>query len=378
MFENQYNHDMREVVYLVSPSLWKHGHGAGHPLRPERLQRTYELLEEFGCLEAPNVQVITPRLAEEDELALFHTREYIAAVRALSQGDYSVPAARFNFGTGDNPVFEGMYDDGRLKVGGAMVGAEMLVAEACDVAFSYSGGMHHAGPDYASGFCVFNDAVVAIEWLVQQGMRIAYVDIDVHHGDGVQAAFYHTDRVLTISLHQDGRTLFPGTGFVREVGEQGGKGYSVNVPLSPYTFDEAYTWAFQEIVPPLLQRFEADIVVTQLGVDTHFLDPLANILLTTSGQRVLFETLSDFAPRWLALGGGGYNLDVVPRAWALAFSVMAGLSLPDELPPHYRNNYGGKWLHDQEAPHLGESQRQIIMEQVISVVDEVKVHHGID
>ena len=203
----------RAAAFLASPELWEHGHGPAHPLKPERLQRTYELLEEYGAFQAPNVQVVRPRPATADELALFHTGEYIAAVQALSQGDYSLPARRYNFGPGDNPVFGGMYDSERLKVGSALLGAEMLLEGACDVAFSFGGGLHHAGAGFASGFCVFNDAAVAIHWLLAQGQRVAYVDIDVHHGDGVQNAFYEEARVLTVSLHQDGRTLFPGTGF---------------------------------------------------------------------------------------------------------------------------------------------------------------------
>lgn len=367
---------MCKVAFLVTPGLWQHSHGQNHPLKPERLQRTFELLEEYGALNAPNVQVVAPRLASEDELALFHTREYITAVQALSEGDNNVPGARYKFGPGDNPIFAGMFESEGLKVGSALLGAKRLLNGACNVAFSYGGGLHHAGPDFASGFCVFNDAVVAIQWILQQGLRVAYVDIDVHHGDGVQAAFYHTDQVLTISLHQDGRTLFPGTGFVEEIGSGPGRGYSVNVPLPPYTFDDAYLWAFHQIVPPLLDHFEADILVTQLGVDTHYLDPLASLSLTTYGHKALFEALNVLAPCWLALGGGGYNPDVVPRAWALAFGVMSEQSLPDELPPRYRAKYGGKWLHDQEVPRIRERAQESIWESVEAIVDRIKQLHG--
>ena len=171
---------------------------------------------------------------------------------------------------------------------------------------------------------MFNDCVVAIQWLLNQGLRVAYVDIDVHHGDGVQNAFYDTDRVLTHSLHQDGRTLFPGTGFVNEMGTGDGTGFSVNVPLPPQTYDGAYLRAFEEIVPSLLKRFEPDVLVTQLGVDTHYTDPLASLALTTTGQQTLYGLLGEVAPKWLALGGGGYALDVVPGSWALAFGEMAG------------------------------------------------------
>jgi acetoin utilization protein AcuC len=258
------------------------------------------------------------------------------------------------------------------------MGAALLVNAECDVAFSFSGGLHHGGPDFASGFCVFNDAAVAISWLLRQGMRVAYVDIDVHHGDGVQAAFYDTDQVLTISLHQDGRTLFPGTGFVDEIGRGRGAGYSVNVPLPPFTDDETYLWAFRQVVPSLLERFRPDILVTQLGVDTHFKDPLAELALTTAGQAALFEVLGELGPRWLALGGGGYDVSVVPRAWALAFGVMAERSFPDELPEAYRERYGGLWLRDREGPRLGEETRTQVRHKVEAIVAAVKDVHDID
>lgn len=347
---------MQRLVFLSAPELWARGHGPEHPLKPERLKRTHDLLAAYGAFDHPEVRLLAPRPASEAELTLFHTPEYVAAVRALSQGDFSVPASRYNFGPGDNPVFEGMYDSERLKVGSALLAAELLLAGECRVAFSYAGGLHHAGPDFASGFCVFNDAAVAIHWLLRQGRRVAYVDIDVHHGDGVQAAFYDTDRVLTISLHQDPRTLFPGTGFVEEIGEGAGRGFSVNLPLPPFTDDGLYLWAFEQVVPPLVQRFAPDVLVTQLGVDTHYLDPLASLALTTHGQERLFRALADLAGEpWLALGGGGYNLEVVPRAWTLAFGAMAGLTFPEELPADYRARYGGRHLHDLAVPDIPES-----------------------
>ena len=366
---------MRKAIFLTSPELWRRGHGGDHPLRPMRLKRTVELLEEFESLEAPNVKVIVPRLSTEDELAIFHTREYITAVRLLSKGEPHIPAYRYGFGPGDNPVFTDMFDTEALKVGSALVGAEMLVNKQCQVAFSYSGGMHHAGPDFASGFCVFNDAAVVIHWLIRQGLKVAYVDIDVHHGDGVQDAFYNTDQVLTISLHQSGRTLFPGTGFAHEVGIGDGEGYSVNVPLPPHTEDEAYVWAFDQVVPPMVNRFKPDVLVTQLGVDTHYLDPLASLALTTHGQKALFEKLSHLSSCWLALGGGGYNLDVVPRAWALAFGVMSEQSLPEKLPPRYRATYGGEWLEDHENPPIRDHLRTLTRRRVEEVVEKVIERH---
>ena len=244
--------------------------------------------------------------------------------------------------------------------------------------FNFSGGLHHAHASQASGFCIFNDVAVAIHWLVRQGARVAYVDIDAHHGDGVQEAFYDSDRVLTLSLHQDGRTLFPGTGFVTETGRGAGNGYSVNVPLPPQTDDETYLWAFDQIVPPLVRRFDPDVLVSQLGVDTHHDDPLAHLALTTRGHQALFEAFSALAPaRWLACGGGGYNLDVVPRSWTLAFGVLSGQTFPDELPASYREQYGGHWLHDREAPSIAETVRSRVRDRVWETVGALQEQYDL-
>ena len=359
-----------EVVFLSDPALWQRGHGPDHPMKPERLQRTHELLAEAGAFDWENVRVLAPRLATVEELARFHTPEYIEAVRALSEGDGSVPAARYGFGPGDNPVFRGMYKSEGMKAGGAVQGANLLLDGEAAIAFSYGGGLHHGAPESASGFCVFNDAAVAIHRMLEEDLRVAYVDVDVHHGDGVQDAFYDSDQVLTISLHQSGRTLFPGTGFFNEYGVGAGRGYSVNVPLPPGTTDDAYLEAFRALVPPLVRRFSPDVLVTQLGVDTHYRDPLANLSLTTEGQEAIFRELCALSPgRWLALGGGGYAVEVVPRAWSLALAVMAGKELPQKLPAQYREKYGGLWLRDREVPTWVTEGQKRMRERVQAVVE---------
>ena len=246
-----------------------------------------------------------------------------------------------------------MYESAGLKVGAALTAARSIVEGQVGTAFSFAGGMHHARQALASGFCVFNDAAVATHWLLRQGLRVAYVDIDVHHGDGVQAAFYDTDQVLTISLHQAGIRFYPGTGFSDESGTGAGYGYSINVPFLRYTSEELYLRAFRQVVPPLVCQFAPDVLVTQLGVDTHYHDLLGSLLLTTHGYAALiqeFKALADDVGRWLALGGGGYAVDVVPRAWALAYGVMLGQTFPDELPSAYSERYGPGKLHDTKAP----------------------------
>jgi acetoin utilization protein AcuC len=187
---------------------------------------------------------------------------------------------------------------------------------------------------------------------------VAYIDVDAHHGDGVQDAFYETDRVLTISLHETGLHLFPGTGFVEEMGRAAGRGYAVNLPFAPYTDDEVYLWAFEEIVPPLVKRFRPDVVVSQLGVDTHYRDPLTHLCLTTSGYVGAVTAIKELAPRWLALGGGGYDVDVVARAWTLAYGVMSGQEFPDSLPSAYAEKYGHGSLRDHEKPRISSELRE--------------------
>lgn len=342
-------------AFLCSQQMWAAGHGKGHPLKPERLRRTYELLAAYRAFDDPRSLLVEPRPARRDELTVFHTEEYVDAVARLSRGDPGVDPSRYDFGPGDNPVFENMYDTERRKVGSALVGTELLLGGEVHVAFSFSGGFHHARRDRASGFCVFNDAAVAICRFLERGFRVAYVDVDVHHGDGVQEAFYDTDRVLTISLHQGFGSLFPGTGAPGEIGTGKGRGYSLNVPLWPSTGDEVYSWAFRKVVPRVLGRFRPEILVTQLGVDTHYSDPLASLTLTTRGYVAVVEELRDLARKtggWLALGGGGYSVAVVPRAWTLAYGVMSGQEFPDEFPLAYRDRYGPGCLHDAGGPDL--------------------------
>jgi acetoin utilization protein AcuC len=221
-------------------------------------------------------------------------------------------------------------------VTGATVQAVDFVADGKgEIAFNIAGGLHHAMKSRASGFCYVNDPVIGIMRLLSRGKRVAYVDIDAHHGDGVQKAFYDTNRVLTISLHESGYTLFPGTGFEYEIGEGEGEGYSVNLPFPHDTNDDGYVWAFEEVVPELIHTFQPDVVVTQLGVDTFHDDPLTNLQLSILGYERVLKRIKELAPRWVALGGGGYNISNVARAWTLAWSVMNGVELNEDLPESF-------------------------------------------
>ncbi len=326
-----------ELVWYGDDSA-SYDHGRQHPLRPARVILTRQLIHDYGILDGERVVERLARDATDEELTLVHTPRYVDAVRRAGHGEAG-PWWEFGFGPGDNPVFAHMHEAAARVAGATLVAAEAVLSGRVQHAFNPAGGLHHAMAERASGFCVYDDPALAIAWLLANGaQRVAYVDVDVHHGDGPQAAFYEDPRVLTISLHQDGRTLFPGTGSVEEIGRGDAAGTKVNVPLPPFTGDEGWLRAFREIVPPLVESFRPDVLVTQLGCDTHFEDPLANLLLTTSAYRETATVLHELAHaaaggRWVATGGGGYRwATVVPRAWTLYFAEMAGTQLPDALP----------------------------------------------
>lgn len=317
--------------------------GPQHPLRPVRLELTVALARELGVLSRPGVQVAAPVVADEDVLSLVHDRDYIAAVKAAPDDLMGTLAARYGLGTPDNPVFDAMHEASALATGASVQAARAVWAGTHQHAMNIAGGLHHAMAGRASGFCVYDDPAVAIAWLLAQGARrVAYVDVDVHHGDGVQAAFYADPRVLTVSLHESGRYLFPGTGFARETGTGEGVGTSVNVALPPAAGDREFIAAFDAVVPPVLRAFRPQILVTQLGCDTHHLDPLAHLELTLAGQQHAHAALHRLAHelcegRWVATGGGGYAVvDVVPRAWTHALAEMTGAPVAGVVPPAWR------------------------------------------
>jgi acetoin utilization protein AcuC len=346
------------AAFVYSDALTRHVLSDNHPLKAVRLRYTYELLAAYGVFESTDAMLLEPRPATEAELLRSHTQPYLECVQRLSRGDYSGDPAAFGFGPGDNPIYEGMYEASALSTGASLRAAEVLLSGEADRAFSISGGLHHAMPGNASGFCVFNDPVVAIEELLLHGMKVAYVDIDCHHGDGVQHAFYDTDAVLTISVHESGAYLFPGTGFTQETGTGKGRGYSVNLPLYPYTMDEVYLRAFREVVPPLLEAYKPDVIVTQLGIDSHFRDPITHMALTVQGIGQAVSSFAGAAPKWLALGGGGYDLQAVARAWTTAYSLMLDRDLPDEIPEPYGQTYGVSTLSDHDTPPSAEAHQQ--------------------
>jgi len=320
-----------KTAFIYTDAYLDYDYGPAHPLRIARLKLTYDLIKGSGLLDLPSIQFIPTLKAEEKDLAVFHSEEYLNILRQANEGHLMGDAYLYGLGPGDNPIFPGLLDWSLLVTGATLQAIDFVASGKGEVAFNIAGGLHHATESRASGFCYINDPVIGIMRLLRLGKRVVYIDIDAHHGDGVQKAFYESNRVLTISLHETGCTLFPGTGFEYEIGEGEGEGYSVNLPFPPHTDDEIYVWAFEEVVPELVHLFQPDIVVTQLGVDTFFDDPLTSLDLTIRGYEKVLKRIKNLAPRWVALGGGGYNISNVARAWALAWATMNGVELREEL-----------------------------------------------
>jgi acetoin utilization protein AcuC len=307
-----------------------------HPLRPIRLRHMHELMRASGLLDLGNVASPAPRVATKQEIETSHDPDYVSIVEAISNGAIAPGMGEFGLGTSDNPVRPGIYETTALCVGSTLSASELVTSGKADVAFAPAGGVHHhAMPRSAAGFGIFNDAVIAMKAMVAAGLRVAYIDIDCHHGDGVQMGHYDSDQVLTISIHESGQWLFPGTGYVQEIGSGDGKGYSVNVPLAPYTQDDEWHATFDEVIPPLVRAFKPDVLFTQLGIDTHFQDPLTHLSLTTQGFNLAVKKLGVLATeigKWVAVGGGGYDLSAVARSWTLALASMANFNLPEDVP----------------------------------------------
>ncbi|MEV0613913.1 acetoin utilization protein AcuC [Nonomuraea sp. NPDC050404] len=328
----------RSARVIWDDALTSYNFGPSHPLAPVRVELTMALARELGVLDKVEMAGCAP--ASDEELSLVHDRGYIEAVKRVSATGR--PDFTAGLGTTDNPAFAGVHEASALIAGASIAAARAVWEGSAEHAINVAGGLHHAMPSMASGFCVYNDPALAIAWLLERGVgRIAYVDVDVHHGDGVQTAFYDDPRVLTISLHESPRTLFPGTGFPEETGAEG---TAVNVALPAGCGDAGWLRAFDAVVPPLLREFGPEILVTQHGCDSHALDPLANLMLSVDGQRAAYAALHRLAHetaggRWIAVGGGGYELvQVVPRAWTHLIAEVAGHPIDPATPtgPEWR------------------------------------------
>ncbi len=328
-------------AFVYSSRFGEYSYGDDHPFKVLRFRLAYELMVQLGLLSGANIRLVETPYASEQELHGFHRSDYLDTLREFSQ-DHS-PRANFLYGLGDaeNPVFYGMYDWARLSCGGTLEAVRQIVDHGCRAAFNMAGGHHHAHEARASGFSYLNDAVVAIKELLRRGLRVAYVDIDAHHGDGVQQAFYESDQVLTISLHETGQDFFPFSGFIHELGTGPGYGYSVNVPFCRHSDDLIFEQAFRRMVRPLLASFKPDVLITQMGVDGLRTDPLTRLEFTTGAIEFAAKGFLQTGLPWVVLGGGGYDKVNVARAWSLLWATMIGAQVPDLLPAVFEQTIAG-------------------------------------
>ncbi|MGF7184059.1 acetoin utilization protein AcuC [Desulfitispora alkaliphila] len=386
---------------MYSPAYSQYTFSPDHPFQPKRLDLTMELINEMNLLLLEDLTDPVPALREE--LLLTHHVDFIDVVRRLSQPEEemiydrsgmgageAISPQKFGLGSEDTPVFPRMYEAARMVVGGTLKAAQLIVTGIVSHAVNFAGGLHHAQHAKAAGFCVFNDAAVAISYLRKNypDMKIAYVDIDAHHGDGVQQLFYSDPQVLTISIHETGRYLFPGTGKIKELGEGMGYGYSVNVPLEAFTEDDSWMTSFDRVVIPCIQQFRPDLIVFQAGCDAHYLDPLTHLSCTTQiyshASRVMHKLAHQVAGgKLLVLGGGGYDIwRVVPRAWTLVWAEIAGRSYEEQVAENWIEKFQGdspyplpRLMSDKidDLPKIPrrqviEEKNEIIVEQLLSEI----------
>jgi acetoin utilization protein AcuC len=366
----------KPAAFIYSTRLEEISYPPEHPFNTSRAKKTREIINSMGLLAAPDRIEVPPEPADRIVLKKFHTARYLHNLQNASKGQWNHDALSMGLGTSDCPVFKGVYEYAVLAVGATITAAQLILDGKVNVAFNPSGGFHHAHPEFASGFCYINDVALGCEVLAEKGKKVLYLDVDVHCGDGVAAFFYERSDVMTISLHQNPRTLFPGTGFENEIGDGIGKGYCVNVPLPIGTYDEAYMLAIKTVVLPLIHAFNPDVFVFELGADALAGDPLANLRLTNNVYSDIIHQLLAFGKPILMTGGGGYNVENTVRAWALAWSALCGAD--GELDANML--LGGimlqttEWqggLRDRVLP-VNSQQRDAVMPALTATLDTLK------
>ncbi|RKO20311.1 acetoin utilization protein AcuC [Pseudarthrobacter phenanthrenivorans] len=326
------------TVVAWSTDMTAYNFGPGHPMAPERMDLTARLAKSLGLFDLEHVAVEAPDVASDAELETVHSADFIAAVKRVSANPGETDESR-GLGTEDDPAFAGMHDAAARLAGASLLAASRILDGSALRAINFGGGMHHAARERASGFCIYNDAALAIQKLLDGGVsRVAYLDVDAHHGDGTESIFWNDPRVLTISLHESGLTLFPGTGFANEIGGPQAEGTAVNVALPSGTGDAGWLRAFHAVVPQLVAAFQPEVIVSQHGCDSHRSDPLTHLNLSVDGQREAASAVGNLAARhcdnrWISTGGGGYNvLEVVPRSWSHLIGIAAGRPVPLRTP----------------------------------------------
>jgi acetoin utilization protein AcuC len=351
-------------AFIHSAEIERYHYPPDCPFKTERAAMTRALLRSMSLFTDSSSREVAPRAATERELLLFHTPEYLHALRRISKGDFRAEDLSLGLGTSDTPVFADLYPYAELAVGATLTGAEMILHGNADFVFNPSGGFHHAFPAAAGGFCYINDVVICCKILAGQEKRVLCLDLDAHHGNGTQAAFYGSSEVFTVSFHESGKTLFPWGGFENEIGEGKGFGYNVNVPLPSGADDDAFTFAFSNIVPPLISAYKPDVIVLEIGMDVLSLDPLTHLSMTNNAIADAMQVLVKCDIPLLTIGGGGYNPEHTARGWALAWTILCG-NEPDSDPSIGMGGVflgSSEWsagLRDMQVYATGESRAEI-------------------
>ena len=366
----------KKASFIYSPELEKFSYPADCPFSTDRAGQVRKILNSMDLLSGDNRSEVAPVPAERLVLKKFHSARYLHALKTAAKGRWDTEALDMGIGTLDCPVFSGMYDYAVLATGGTLTAAKLILSGSAEVAFNPSGGFHHAGPEKASGFCYINDVALACTILAEEGKRVLYLDVDVHHGDGVAYGFYDHRDVMTISFHESPGTLFPGTGREDEIGSGQGKGYCVNVPLPAGTYDEVYMKAFETIALPLITVYNPDVIVFELGADALAGDPLAHLCLTNNVYADIIEHLLSFDKPIVATGGGGYNLSNTVRAWALAWSILTGTGSGSDMD----QAVGGVMLESTDwqgglrdrAIAVSQTQREMVVPVVEATIEAIK------
>jgi acetoin utilization protein AcuC len=320
-------------VFVYSDELAWFDFGADHYFKPERAAKTYELCNRYGVMNYDWMKILNPERPDESILTLFHENEYIRLLEKASKGEFSLEILERGIGTQDNPILPGIFDWSLKVTGGTVAAMNRILKGEALAAFNPLGGFHHARKGSAEGFCYVNDIVIAIKdaLIKYPGIKIAYLDIDAHHGNGVQEAFYDDPRVLFLCMHETGKNLYPWSGYENETGKGEARGFTVNIPLEPGSDDDVFSYAFDEIIPPLLNSFGPDLIVAELGADMLISDPLTHLKLTNNGYIRAVKKVIQLCPRILALGGGGYDLYRTARCWTLAWAALNNLEPVDEF-----------------------------------------------
>jgi len=372
-------------ILFYSDKLASFEYSDSHPFKPSRARHLMDLLNRYSLIFETNQKVLEPEPLDEELLYAVHDKKYISLLKQCNTGEFDISMLEAGIGTPDNPVVLGMYDFALAASGATHQGAMMLLNNEASFAFNPLGGFHHAGRNFAEGFCFINDIAIAIAECLKRGARVAYIDIDAHHGNGVQDAFYGSDQVLTISLHESGKSLYPWGGFENEEGIKDGTGYNVNIPLLAESDDEVYLYAFRELVPPLIEAFKPDIIFLEAGGDVHRDDPLTHLNLTSNGYRETLKMIKNFGKPVCATGGGGYDVYQTANLWATVWSVFCGVEPED----HFAGSVGGMMFGPEttsgsldEPPFaiFGEEKNQCIdaINQVIMAVKgKIFPLHGI-